>query len=41
MKLNPGKQIKTLQKENTQVKKLPPDYALDIAIPKEGRWGNY
>ena len=40
MKLNRVKQLKTLQRENTQLKKLPADYALDIAILKEGRWGN-
>ena len=41
MKLNQVKQLKTLQKENTQLKKLVADQALDIAILKEALSGNY
>ena len=41
MKLNQIKQLKTLQKENTQLKKLVAEQALDIAILKEALSGNY
>jgi putative transposase len=41
MKLNQVKQLKTLQKENTQLKKLVAEQALDIAILKEALSGNY
>ena len=41
MKLNQVKQLKTLQKQNTQLKKLVADQALDIAILKEALSGNY
>ena len=41
MKLNQVKQLKTLQKENTQLKKLVADQALDNAILKEALSGNY
>jgi len=41
MKLNQVKQLKTLQKENTRLKKLVADQALDIAIFKEALSGNY
>jgi len=41
MKLNQVKQLKTLQKENTQLKKLVAEQALDIVILKEALSGNY
>jgi putative transposase len=41
MKLNQVKQLKTLQKENTQLKKLVADLSLDNAILKEALSGNY
>jgi transposase-like protein len=41
MKLDQVKQLKTLQKENTQLKKLVADQALDNAILKEALSGNY
>jgi len=41
MKLDQVKQLKILQKENTQLKKLVADQALDIAILKEALSGNY
>jgi transposase-like protein len=41
MKLNQVKQLKDLQKENTQLKKLVAEQALDIAILKEALSGNY
>ena len=41
MKLNQVKQLKILQKENTQLKKLVADLSLDKAILKEALSGNY
>jgi len=41
MKLNQVKQLKTLQKENTRLKKLVADISLDNAILKEALSGNY
>ncbi len=41
MKLDQVKQLKILRKENTQLKKLVADQALDIAILKETLSGNY
>ena len=36
-----AKELKTLQKENTQLKKLVADQALDNAILKEAAKGNF
>ena len=41
MKLNQVKQLKALQKQNTQLKKLVADLSLDNAILKEALSGNY
>jgi putative transposase len=41
MKLNQVKQLKSLQKENSQLKKLVADLSLDKAILKEALSGNY
>ena len=41
MKLNQVKQLKSLQKENAQLKKLVADLSLDSAILKEALSGNY
>jgi putative transposase len=41
MKLNQVKQLKALQRENTQLKKLVAEQALDNAILKEALSGNY
>ena len=41
MKLDQVKQFKALQRENTQLKKLVADQALDNAILKEALTGNY
>ncbi len=41
MKLNQIKQLKAVQKENTQLKKLVADLSLDNAILKEALSGNY
>ena len=41
MKLNQVKQLKALQKENAQLKKLVADQALDNAILREALSGNY
>jgi transposase-like protein len=41
MKLNQVKQLKAVQKENTQLKKLVADLSLDNAILKEALSGNY
>jgi putative transposase len=41
MKLDQVKQLKSLQKENTRLKKLVADQAIDIAILKETLSGNY
>jgi transposase-like protein len=41
MKLDQVKQLKSLQKENTQLKKLVADLSLDKAILKEALSGNY
>jgi len=41
MKLDQVRQLKTLQKENTQLKKLVADLSLDNAILKETLSGNY
>ena len=41
MKLDQVKQLKSLQKENTRLKKLVADLSLDKAILKEALSGNY
>jgi transposase-like protein len=41
MKLDQVKQLKSLQKENAQLKKLVADISLDKAILKEALRGNY
>jgi putative transposase len=41
MKLSQVKQLKTLQKQNSQLKKLVADLSLDNAILKETLSGNY
>jgi len=41
MKLNQVKQLKALQRENAQLKKLVADLSLDNAIIKEALSGNY
>jgi len=41
MKLNQVKQLKAVQKENAQLKKLVADLSLDNAILKETLSGNY
>ncbi len=41
MKLNQVKQLKVLQKQNSQLKKLVADLSLDKAILKEALSGNY
>jgi len=41
MKLNQVKQLKLVQKENAQLKKLVADLSLDNAILKETLSGNY
>ena len=41
MKLNQVKQLKAIQKENTQLKKLVADLSLDNVILKEALSGNY
>ena len=41
MKLNQIKQLKAVQKENAQLKKLVADLSLDNAILKETLSGNY
>ena len=41
MKLSQVKQLKAVQKENTQLKKLVADLSLDNAILKEALSGNY
>jgi putative transposase len=41
MKLGQVKQLKSLQKENTQLKKLVADLSLDKAVLKEALRGNY
>lgn len=41
MKLDQVKQLKSLQKENVQLKKLVADLSLDKAILKEALSGNY
>lgn len=41
MKLDQVRQLKTLQKENTRLKKLVADLSLDNAILKEALSGNY
>jgi putative transposase len=41
MKLDQVKQLRSLQKENTQLKKLVADLSLDKAILKEALRGNY
>ena len=41
MKLNQVKQLKALQKQNFQLKKLVADLSLDNAILKEALSGNY
>jgi transposase-like protein len=41
MKLNQIKHLKSLQKENAQLKKLVADLSLDKAVLKEALRGNY
>jgi putative transposase len=41
MKLDQVKQLKSLQKENAQLKKLVADLSLDNAVLKESLRGNY
>jgi putative transposase len=41
MKLDQVKQLKSLQKENTRLKKLVADLSLDNAVLKETILGNY
>ena len=41
MKLNQVKQLKAVQKENAQLKKVVADLSLDNAILKEALSGNY
>jgi len=41
MKLNQVKQLKALQKENAQLKKLVADLSLDKVVLKEALRGNY
>ena len=41
MKLDQVKQLKALQKENAQLKKLVADLSLDKAVLKEALRGNY
>jgi len=41
MKLDQVKQLKSLQKENAQLKKLVADLSLDKAVLKEAIRGNY
>jgi cell division protein FtsB len=41
MKLDQVKQLKSLQKENAQLKKLVADLSLDNAVLKETLRGNY
>ena len=41
MKLDQVKQLKTLQRQNSQLKKLVADLSLDNAILKEALSGNY
>jgi putative transposase len=41
MKLDQVKQLKALQKENTRLKKLVADQAIDIAVLKETLSGNF
>jgi len=41
MKLDQVKQLKSLQKENAQIKKLVADLSLDNAVLKEALRGNY
>jgi len=41
MKLDQVKQLKSLQKENAQLKKLVADLSLDNAVLKEALRGNY
>jgi len=41
MRLDQLRQLKQLQKENSRLKKLVADQALDIAILKEALSGNY
>jgi len=41
MKLDQVKRLRTLEKENTQLKKLVADLSLDKAVLKEALRGNY
>ena len=41
MKLNQVKHLRSLQKENTQLKKLVADLSLDNSVLKEALRGNY
>ena len=41
MRVNQAKRLKELEKENSQLKKLVADQALDIAILKEAASGNF
>ena len=41
MRVNQAKRLKELEKENSQLKKLVADQALDISILKEAASGNF
>ena len=41
MRVNQAKRLKQLEKENSQLKKLVADQALDISILKEAASGNF
>ena len=41
MRVDQGKRLKELEKENAQLKKLVADQALDISILKEAASGNF
>lgn len=41
LRLEQAKRLKTLERENTRLKKLVPDQAIDIAILKEVSSGEY
>ena len=41
MRVDQAKRLKELEKENTQLKKVVADQALDISILKEAASGNY
>jgi hypothetical protein len=41
MRLDQAKRLKELEKENSRLKKLVAEQALDLAIPKEVASGNF